>query len=468
VSKNSRQNLYRKIPSITKLLDQESTLALLARYSRPFVVSSITEVLGEIRRQIESSALDDERLEEQVQNLNTLIQERIATKLSPSLREVINATGVVIYTNAGRSPVAKGILDQVVRTVSGYTNLEYDLKLGKRGHRDLHFEDRVKGLLGCEAATVCNNAAAALLLILNTLALGKKVLVSRGELIEIGGSFRLPAIMEKSGAILKEVGTTNKTKPSDYREGIDSDTALLLKVHPSNYQIVGFTQQPSLAELVEIAKEAGLPLVYDVGSGYLFQTPHPFLATEPTVSDALAAGTDLVCFSGDKLLGGPQAGLILGRQDLVSNIRRNALMRALRVDKIIYSALEWTLMEYEKGDYLQSLPIWQFMAQSVDEVRKRVETLIRTIAATDLEISLQEGFSVTGGGSAPEEQFPTCLLALASSRWTPNQIEETLRGHSPPILCRIQEDLVLLDLRTVFPRQDAIIATAINEFSGQT
>lgn len=467
MSKNSRQNLYRKIPSITKLLDQAGAQDLLARYSRPFVVSSISEVLEDLRRQIEADELDAGRLEEQVQNLDALIQERIANKLSPSLREVINATGVVIYTNAGRSPVAEGVLEQVVKTVSGYTNLEYDLELGKRGHRDLHFEARVKGLLGCEAATVCNNAAAALLLILNTLALGKKVLVSRGELIEIGGSFRLPAIMEKSGAILKEVGTTNKTKPSDYREGIDSDTALILKVHPSNYQIVGFTQQPSLAELVEIAREAGLPLVYDVGSGYLFQTPHQFLATEPTVSDALRAGTDLVCFSGDKLLGGPQAGLILGRQDLVSSIRRNALMRALRVDKIIYSALEWTLMEYEKGDYLQSLPIWQFMSQSAEEVRKRAAALIGQVAAADLEISLQEAFSVTGGGSAPEEQFPTWLLSLASSRWTPNQIEETLRGHSPPIVCRIQEDRVLLDLRTVFPKQDAIIASAINEFPGR-
>ncbi len=464
--KNSRQNLYRKIPSITKLLDQKSTHDILARYSRPFVVRSITEVLEEFRNQIEAGVLDAGRLEEQLQNLDALIQERIAAKLSPSLQEVINATGVVIYTNAGRSPIARGVFNEVAKTVTGYTNLEYDLELGKRGHRDLHFETRVKGLLGCEAATVCNNAAAALLLILNTLALGKKVLVSRGELIEIGGSFRLPAIMEKSGALLKEVGTTNKTKPSDYREGIDSDTALILKVHPSNYQIVGFTQQPSLVELVEIAKEAGLPLVYDVGSGYLFQTPHPFLATEPTVSDALSAGTDLICFSGDKLLGGPQAGLILGRQDLVTRIRRNPLMRALRVDKITYSALEWTLMEYEKGDYVRTLPIWQLMSQTLEEVRKRAEALIREIAVDDLEISLQEGFSVTGGGSAPEEQFPTCLLSLVSSRWTPNQIEETLRRHTPPILCRIQEDRVLLDLRTVFPEQDAVTAASINQLFG--
>ena len=464
--KNSHQSLYRKIPSITKLLDQKSIHDILARYSRPFVVSSITEVLEGFRNQIEAGVLDAGRLEEQLQNLDALIQERIAAKLSPSLQEVINATGVVIYTNAGRSPIARGVFNEVAKTVTGYTNLEYDLELGKRGHRDLHFETRVKGLLGCEAATVCNNAAAALLLILNTLALGKKVLVSRGELIEIGGSFRLPAIMEKSGALLKEVGTTNKTKPSDYREGIDSDTALILKVHPSNYQIVGFTQQPSLVELVEIAKEAGLPLVYDVGSGYLFQTPHPFLATEPTVSDALAAGTDLICFSGDKLLGGPQAGLILGRQDLVTRIRRNALMRALRVDKIIYSALEWTLMEYEKGDYVRTLPIWQLMSQSLDEIRKRVEALIREIAVDDFEISLQEGFSVTGGGSAPEEQFPTCLLSLVSSRWTPNQIEETLRRNIPPILCRIQENRVLLDLRTVFPEQDAVTAAAINDLFG--
>jgi L-seryl-tRNA(Ser) seleniumtransferase len=458
--------LYRKLPSVSKLLDSESIQHFLVKYSRPFVVSSITDVLEGFRTQIEAGVLDEGRLEEKVQNLDTLVQNRIAAKLSPSLQPVINATGVVIYTNAGRSPIAKGVLDQVAEIVSGYTNLEYDLQQGRRGHRDLHFESRVKELLGCESATVCNNAAAALLLILNTLALGKKVLVSRGELIEIGGSFRLPAIMEKSGAILKEIGTTNKTKASDYREGIDSDTALLLKVHPSNYQIVGFTQQPSLEELVEIAKEAGLPLVYDVGSGYLFPTPHPFLATEPTVSDALAAGTDLICFSGDKLLGGPQAGLILGREEFVSKVRRNALMRALRVDKITYSALEWTLMHYAKGDYLHTLPIWRFMSQSAEEVRARAEVLVQGIAADDLEISLQEGFSVTGGGSAPQEQFPTWLMSVASSKWSPNQIEERLRRHVPPILCRIQDDQVLLDLRTVFPEQDAIIATAFNGLSG--
>jgi L-seryl-tRNA(Ser) seleniumtransferase len=457
--------LYRNIPSISKLLDSKSIQQLLVKYSRPFVVSSITEVLEGIRSQIEAGILDESQLEEQVQHLDSLLQNQIAVKLSPSLQPVINATGVVIYTNAGRSPIAKGVLNQVAEIVTGYTNLEYDLECGKRGHRDLHFESRVKELLGCESATVCNNAAAALLLILNTLALGKKVLVSRGELIEIGGSFRLPAIMEKSGAILKEVGTTNKTKASDYREGIDSDTALILKVHPSNYQIVGFTQQPSLEELVEIAKEAGIPLVYDVGSGYLFQAPHTFLAAEPTVSDALAAGSDLVCFSGDKLLGGPQAGLILGRQNLVSQVRRNSLMRALRVDKIIYSALEWTLMEYAKGDYLRTLPIWNFMSQSPEDIRERAERLAEAHAGGDLEISLQTGFSVTGGGSAPEEQFPTWLLSVTSSPWSPNQLEERLRRHSPPILCRIQDDQVLLDLRTVFPEQDAIIASALNDLS---
>jgi L-seryl-tRNA(Ser) seleniumtransferase len=344
-----------------------------------------------------------------------------------------------------------------------YTNLEYNLEKGQRGHRDQHIRERLCGLLKCEDATACNNAAAAVLLILNTLAENRKVVVSRGELVEIGGSFRIPAIMEKAGVILKEVGTTNRTRADDYQGALDSDTALILRVHPSNYRIVGFTQRPRLQDLVAISRQKGIPLVHDLGSGYLFRTEHPFLQKETTVQDSLEAGADLVCFSGDKLLGGPQAGIILGRQELIARIRKNPLMRVCRLDKMTLAALEATLIEYERGTYTKNLPSWQFVGLSAEDIRIRAEELKQQLDALGLEVEIRPGFSVPGGGTAPEERIPTFLLTVHSSDHTVNQLERSLRDHRPPVLARIEENRLQLDLRTVFADEDGIIVDAFED-----
>jgi L-seryl-tRNA(Ser) seleniumtransferase len=435
---------------------------LLQAYSRSLVVEVLNESLQDLRFEIRRRSITEGELEERISQLADELRFKVEGRLSFSLRRIINATGVILYTNAGRSPLSSRSARGVGDVITSYTNLEYDLESGRRGHRDAHFEARVCRLLGCEAATVCNNAAAAVLLILNTLALGKKVLVSRGELIEIGGSFRIPAIMEKSGATLAEVGTTNKTKPSDYADAIDEQTALILRVHPSNYRIVGFTQRPELVELVEIARKARIPLVHDVGSGYLYPTEHPFLKDEPTVQGSLRSGCDLICFSGDKLLGGPQAGLILGRKDLVGKVRKNPLMRALRVDKMVYAALDSTLITYEKGTYQVDLPVWQMLSAKREQLYQRALRLKEKLSGDQLELVLKEGYSLTGGGSAPEERIPTWLLAVTSKKHSPNQLERALRSFTVPILSRIEEDQVLLDLRTVFPDQDDTIASALD------
>ncbi|UCF36395.1 MAG: L-seryl-tRNA(Sec) selenium transferase [Acidobacteriota bacterium] len=442
---------------MSRILEFEEVQALINQTSQELVVEAATVILDGLRRAISEGTISEEALKGTLPEIPARIAALVDEWLTPSLRPIVNATGVILFTNAGRSPLSRSVLEQAAEVGQHYSNLEYNLEAGGRGHRDLHFEARAKRLLGCEAATVCNNAAAAILLTLNTLALGKKVLVSRGELIEIGGSFRLPAVMEKSGAVLREVGTTNKTKAADYRDAIDDETALILRVHPSNYQIIGFTERPEISELVAISRESGIPLFHDAGSGYLFRGDQPFLSQEPVVSESLQLGSDLVCFSGDKLLGGPQAGLILGRKALVDRIRKNPLMRALRVDKLTYACLEATLREYQTGSYRDSLPIWKMMSLPATDVKRRAEGVLEGIASLPLEAELIEGFSVPGGGSAPEEQIPTWLISIASKGLTPNQLEQQLRRSPTPILTRIENDRVLLDLRTVFPEQDAVI-----------
>jgi len=431
------------------------------QYSRKFVLGVVQELLMDVRSDVKQDRLTPEELDIRLAHLEDHLAECIRRRISPSLRQLVNATGVIVFTNAGRAPLAPELAERIRAVTSGYTNLEYDLERGTRGHRDRNIENRIKRLLECEAATVCNNAAAAVFLILNSLALGREVLVSRGELIEIGGSFRIPEIMEKSGAVLKEVGTTNKTKAADYESHIDEDTALILRVHQSNYRIVGFTHRPTLQELVRIAHRKKIPVVHDIGSGYLFRTDHPCLRNEPTVASSLSAGTDLICFSGDKLLGGPQAGVIIGRADLVERIRRNPLMRTFRVDKITYAALDWTLLQYEQGTFQDSLPVWQLISVEPDAVRQRARDLSKRLTPTPLQITLESGFSLTGGGSAPEEQIPTWLISIETTACSANQLEKYLRSFDPPILSRIEDDRVLLDLRTVFPEQDEIICRAL-------
>ena len=458
-------NLFAKIPSVDSLLKRPGIQQLIDHYSRGFVLRQLDQFLAELRSKIKQGLMDSSELESATSMIEDHLTLVLQQRLAPSLLKVINATGVIVFTNAGRAPMAPDLAERVSEVATSYTNLEYDLKKGSRGHRDQHLEDRIKRLLDCEAATVCNNAAAAVFLILNTLSAGKKALVSRGELVEIGGSFRIPEIMVKSGAVLREVGTTNKTKAEDYEKSIEDDTALILRVHQSNYRIVGFTHRPSLEELVTIADKNAIPLVHDIGSGYLFRTQHPCLQDEPTVEASLAAGSHLICFSGDKLLGGPQAGVIIGKKDLIDRIRKNPLMRACRVDKMTYAALDWTLLQYEKGTFEKTLPVWQLLSEPAESILSRALEIKERISSRALEVSIREGVSLTGGGSAPEEEIPTWLLAITSTRHSPNQLEDSLRSYEIPILSRIEEDQVLLDLRTVFPDQDEIVFEALTQFS---
>jgi L-seryl-tRNA(Ser) seleniumtransferase len=454
--------ILRQLPSIDQVLQREDLQGLISAHSRALVLEEVQEYLAELRRAVLDAQLDGSLLMSRMEALPTEIRRRLESRLALSLRKVINASGIILHTNIGRAPLSAAAAARTAEIACSYSNLEYDLREGKRGHRDLHFEERARRLLDCESATVCNNNAAALFLILNTLAAGKKVLVSRGELIEIGGSFRIPDILERSGARLKEVGTTNRTRLSDYRLALDEDVSLILRVHPSNYKITGFTARPELGHLVSLAREKGIPLVEDVGSGYLFPAHCEALAREPTVENALQTGVDLVCFSGDKLLGGPQAGIILGKKALVDALRKNPLMRAFRVDKGTYAALEETLLEYERGTYLTGLPVYRMLLANREQVRARAEAFCGLIDSNACHFEIVEGESLVGGGAAPEEKIPTALVAILPYRISVADLERRLRANEPAVLARIEGDRLLLDLRTVFPNDEAALARAVN------
>ena len=363
-------------------------------------------------------------------------------------------------------------MERVVDVASGYSSLEYDLARGSRGRRDVHAEALLCRLTGTEAAVVVNNNAAATLLVLAALAAGREVIVSRGELVEIGGGFRVPDVMAQSGATLREVGTTNKTRASDYGAAINEQTALILRVHPSNFRIEGFTERPSLTELVAVGTRFNIPVAEDLGSGWLGGSPGTIdghargtqpsdpLATEPAVPDSVGAGVDLCCFSGDKLLGGPQAGIIVGRTALIDRIRTHPLMRALRVDKMTYAALEATLTEYVAGRATRTVPVQRMLTTTGDEIRARAETLATALGAlSGWSSSVVPGVSAIGGGSAPGVELPTWLVAVAKETLSARDLEANLRLLTPPVVARIEGDRVLLDLRTVLPIQDVLLVT---------
>jgi L-seryl-tRNA(Ser) seleniumtransferase len=391
------------------------------------------------------------------------------------LRSVINATGVILHTNLGRAPLAESALAQIHGTSGGYSNLEFEVETGTRGKRDVHVDRLFRKLisedsqLGTGLSTiVVNNNAAAVLLALNTLADGGEVIVSRGELVEIGGSFRIPDVMKKSGAILREVGTTNRTRIADYKNAINERTRLLLRVHRSNFEITGFTEQPSSAELTALARQHGLPLMEDLGSGALVDLQNFGINGEPSVLDSLRAGVDLVTYSGDKLLGGPQAGLISGRADLLARMRTNSLFRALRVDKLTYAALEATLIAYVKHDH-DAIPALKMMRLTKEEIGKRAQALAGKLTpntkAPALTVEIVDGESVIGGGAAPSSVLPTRLLALACESVSADELCARLRASDPPIVARVEEGKVILDLRTVFPEQDALIQAALHRIA---
>jgi L-seryl-tRNA(Ser) seleniumtransferase len=455
MTKPDQQSLFRQIPAVDLLLLRPLIASWVERTSREFVVSEIQKVLDGVRNLIRSDSIAAEDIGPE--KVESILIDTLAKQLLPNLRTVINATGVVLHTNLGRAPLSSAAQQSLSAFSANYTNLEYEILTGERSHRDKLIESLLQEVLRCEAATVVNNNAAAVFLILNALASGKEVVVSRGELVEIGGSFRVPDIMARSGAILREVGTTNKSRIQDYAAAIGPNTALLLRVHPSNYRMIGFTERPELPDLVDLSRKSGVPLVEDIGSGCLMDL-RPFgITDEPLVHESLASGVDLICFSGDKLLGGPQAGIIAGLKRLVDPIRRNPLMRTYRVEKLIYGALEATLQSYRLGRAAEEIPVVRMIAMTLGDLQRRARSFARRLRSRvgeSVRVSLIPGDSVVGGGSCPECHLPTILIALESSRARPNAVETRLRAQDPPIILRVEEDKLLVDLRTVFPSQE--------------
>ncbi len=452
----------RNIPSVEAILNREPLRELAGRLGRQPVLEAARSALEQLRQRI--------RLDPEAGfSVESLEQEIIASAeaaAQPSLIPVINATGVILHTNLGRAPLARAALQRLIETAAQYSNLEYDLESGARGKRDIHTARLFGQLTGAEAALVVNNNAAAVFLALNSLAEGAEVIVSRGELVEIGGSFRIPDICAKSGAVLREVGTTNRTRISDYAATITDHTRLILRVHPSNFRMVGFTERPSLDELARLAEERRLVLMEDLGSGCLVNLAPFGLGEEMPAGESLKAGAHVVTFSGDKLLGGPQAGIVLGKRDLLAKVRKNPLFRALRVDKLTIAALEATVALYLREDYA-AIPAQRMIRASVDEIATRAARLAEKLAAlADFNVDLLEGESVAGGGSTPGQVLPTRLIAVTHRSRSAQVLAEALRRNHPPIVARVEDSRLLLDLRTVLgEEQESEIARAFERLA---
>jgi L-seryl-tRNA(Ser) seleniumtransferase len=458
-------DLLRQIPSVDELLAQPRLAALIERVDRELLVEITRTVLADLRGRITGEgtataiALDSSALEERIASM----VERV---LASSLEPVINATGVILHTNLGRAPLSGAAVEEIRRSATSYSNLEYDLEAGARGKRDVHVAQLLERLTGAEAAIVVNNCAAAVLLVLATLAKGGEVIVSRGELIEIGDGFRIPEIMAQSGAVLREVGTTNRTRIVDYENAINENTRLLLRVHPSNFTITGFAEKPSMDELVSLGQRVGLPLVEDLGSGCLVDLSSAGI-TEPTVRQSVDAGVSIVMFSGDKLLGGPQAGIIAGKKEIVSRVRRHPLFRALRVDKLTTAALAASLGAYLRGA-ADEIPALRMIRMGVQEIKRRAENFLRELTPElplgEVELEITDGSSLAGGGSTPTQSLPTKLIRIASARYSAAQLEQRLR-RAPggiSVIARVEDDRLILDLRTVFSEQEAALLKTLS------
>lgn len=467
----AKSELFRKLPSVDELVRSPQFGTLLEEHGATALTDAIRSVIGRLREQISSGLLDGAGLRLALEGLNGAVEARLRSVLSYSLRPVINATGVILHTNLGRAPLAEHALAHVREVGHSYSNLEFDIEAGERGKRDVHVDRLFRKLLADAGSTgegtsstvstiVVNNNAAAVLLALNTLAEGGEVIVSRGELVEIGGSFRIPDVMAKSGATLREVGTTNRTRIGDYERAINERTRLLLRVHRSNFEITGFTEQASIGELKELARRCGIPLMEDLGSGALVDLEKFGIQGEATVLDSLRGGVDVVTYSGDKLLGGPQAGLLSGRSEVIARMRANSLFRALRVDKMTYAALEASLLAYVKHEY-GKVPALRMMSLSKEAIGVRAEAIAGRVQSRTVKIEVIDGESVIGGGAAPSSVLPTRLLAVTCTGVSADELSDRLRKSDPPVIARVEEGRVLLDLRTVFPEQDHLIADAL-------
>lgn len=461
--KTMDKELFAQIPSIEKWLQDETINNLLQNYPRQWVVKAMRETAEEYRRQI----LRGETEGKKTAALNKEVERILQCMERFHLRRVINGTGVVIHTNLGRAPLAGEAIHHMVETSTGYSNLELELESGKRGSRYDHVEELICELTGAEAAMVVNNNAAAVLLVLDTLAAAREVIVSRGQLVEIGGSFRVPEVMAKSGARLIEVGTTNRTYVRDYRQAITEQTALLMQVHPSNYRVVGFTAEVETRELVALGHETGIPVFYDLGSGLLAED-FPY-GTEPTVQKVMAEGVDIVTFSGDKLLGGPQGGIIAGKRPLVEKMRHNPLTRALRIDKLTLAALEATLHIYRKGEQWEKIPALRMLRESVDALERKAallkERLMPVIEGRGT-IETVPGSGRAGGGSLPEVELPSTVVRMRFAGREPMEVQEALRRWRTPVIVRVEQEAVVFDPRTLLEEDFAEISEALASVLG--
>ena len=442
----------RSLPSVDSFLQTPAVQDWVSAYGRSLTLKAIRDALAAARSQAgEGAAIPG--FDELLARAHQMLESRTA----PSLAPVINASGVILHTNLGRAPLSQASIAAMQQVAAGYSNLEFDLASGKRGSRLVHAEALLQQLTGAEAALVVNNNAAAVLLALSALARRKSVVIARSQLVEIGGGFRVPDVMKQSGAKLLEVGTTNRVHLSDYEQAIAGGAALVMRAHRSNFKIIGFTEEPALAEIVKVSHHAGLPVVDDLGSGALLDTARYGMAHEPTVQESLAAGVDLVCFSGDKLLGGPQAGILIGKAGLVAQCKKHPLARAIRADKLCLAALSATLLHYLKEEAEREVPLWQMIAMTVEQARARAQKWRDVLGMG----GLVAGESTVGGGSLPGETLPTVLLALEMAH--PTRFLARLRAASPPIIARLEENRILCDPRTVLPEQDALFLARLSE-----
>ena len=455
----------RIIPSIEQLRQRGAVQRLESVYGRDATVDALREEAAALRQLLAAARVEMRDAADAVDHIERRVEARLHEGLAPSLKPVINATGVIVHTNLGRAPLAATAVQRVAEVARSYANLEYDLASGSRGSRSIHAAALLTRLTGAEAALVVNNNAAAVLLVLAALAAGREVIISRGELVEIGGGFRIPDVLRQSGATLREVGTTNRTRAADYASAIGERTAVILRVHPSNFKVEGFTETPALTEVVEIASRFEVPVIEDLGSGNLLTSPE--IGSEPTVRRSIDAGVSVCTFSGDKLLGGPQAGLIVGRRATLDTLRAHPLMRALRVDKLTYAALEATLVEHATDRAPVTVPVARMISTPVDRLEERARALVERLTQhAALQVSVEPSAATIGGGSAPGLTLPSRALVVARADLSAAALESELRRATPPVVGRIEDDRVLLDLRTVAPEQDDAMVDVLSRVAG--